>query len=126
MDNSIEFNLEYDINKYKMLLENVIKFLYDERINIEEKGIFEWKRDNTNSNIFRTIKKIHFFEINKNEEQIENVDYGVFKNSIYISKLTELNTFDIYTSGGGMTKRYTFELKNSKIKKIKERVITII
>ncbi|MEO0036998.1 MAG: hypothetical protein RIQ59_209 [Bacteroidota bacterium] len=126
MDNSIEFNLEYDINKYKMLLENVIKFLYDERINIEEKGIFEWKRDNTNSNIFRTIKKIHFFEIKKNEEQIENVDYGVFKNSIYISKLTELNTFDIYTSGGGMTKRYTFELKNSKIKKIKERVITII
>ena len=47
------------------------------------------------------------------------------ENSFYISKLSPENTFDMYTSGGGMTKRYKFKKTDDKIEKIEEKVITI-
>jgi len=48
-----------------------------------------------------------------------------FKNSFYISEISPENTFDIYSSGGGMVKRYTFKKVGSKIEKILEKVIMI-
>ena len=47
------------------------------------------------------------------------------KNEIYISKISEENTIDIYTTGGGMTKRFKYNKTDGKIEKIVEKVITI-
>ena len=59
------------------------------------------------------------------EQQQPRVSYISFKNEIYISKISEENTVDIYSKGGGMVKSYSFNIDDSKIVKIVDKVITI-
>jgi hypothetical protein len=51
--------------------------------------------------------------------------YLTLYNRFFISKLSPENTFDIYTTGGGMTKKYKFKKTDGNIEKIEEKVITI-
>ena len=78
---------------------------------------------------YRSIKKLHNFKVLKEKETTQKsegkVSYMTFKNSFYISEISPENTFDIYSSGGGMVKRYMFRKVGSKIEKIEEKVITI-
>lgn len=118
-----------DYKFYEDLLDNMIFLLYGNRITVDEKGIFEWNKNADGTTSYRSIKKLHNFKISKEKEKTPEykgkVSYMTFKNSFYISELTSDDTFVIYTTGGGMTKRYTFKKNGSKIAKINEAVITI-
>jgi hypothetical protein len=118
-----------DYKFYEDLLDNMISYLYGNRIIVEEKGIFEWNKNTDGTISYRSIKKLHRFELSKKEEITSEIKgkviYQTFKNSFYISEITSEDTFDIYTTGGGMTKRFAFKKVGSKIQKIEEKVITI-
>lgn len=118
-----------DYKFYEDLLDNMILHLYGKRITVDEKGIFEWNKNLDGTISYRSIKKLHCFELPKKKEISTDikrkVTYQTFKNRFYISEITSDDTFDIYTTGGGMTKRYTFKKNGSKVAKINETVITI-
>jgi hypothetical protein len=118
-----------DYKFYEDLLDNMILHLYGNRITVDEKGIFEWNKSTDGTISYRSVKKLHRFEGPKMEEITNEskgkVIYQTFKNSFYISELTPENTFDIYTTGGGMTKRFSFKKNGSNIVKISEKVIGI-
>ncbi len=118
-----------DYKFYEDLLDNMILHLYGKRITVDEKGIFEWNKNVDGIISYRSIKKLHNFKVPKEKEKTpeskRKVSYMTFKNSFYISEISPENTFDIYSSGGGMVKRYTFRKVGSKIEKIEEKVITI-
>ena len=120
-------NMDYKF--YEELLDNVILIVYGKRITVDEKGIFEWTKNKDGSISHRSINKLHIFDEKK--KSITNINsepkvvYMTLKNSFYISKLSSENTFDIYSSGGGMSKRYTFKITNTQIEKLYEKVIMI-
>lgn len=118
-----------DYKFYEDLLDNMVSHIYGSKITVDEKGIFEWNKKADGTVIYRTIKKLHNFKVPKEKEKTPEskgkVIYMTFKNSFYISEISPENTFDIYSSGGGMVKRYTFRKVGSKIEKILEKVIMI-
>jgi hypothetical protein len=118
-----------DYKFYEDLLDNMISHIYGSKITRDEKGIFEWNKNADGTTSYRSIKKLHNFKVPKEKETTQEskgkVSYMTFKNSFYISEISPENTFDIYSSGGGMVKRYTFRKVSSKIEKIEEKVITI-
>lgn len=118
-----------DYKFYEELLDNMVSHIYGTKIPRDEKGIFEWNKKADGTVIYRTIKILHNFKVPKEKEipsaSEGKVSYQTFKNSFYISEITPENTFDIYTSGGGMTKRFTFRKIDTKIEKILDKVITI-
>lgn len=118
-----------DYKFYEDLLDNMVSHIYGSKITIDEKGIFEWNKNADGTTTYRSIKKLHNFKVLKEKETTQEskgkVSYMTFKNSFYISEISPENTFDIYSSGGGMVKRYTFRKVSSKIEKIEEKVITI-
>lgn len=121
-----------DIIYYEDLLNKIISSLYGNKITVDKKGMFEWGKSNEGIISYRSIEILHEFDDNTSSlkqetttEQKSKVSYGLFKNSFYISEMTDKNTVDIYNSGGGMVKRYTFQIKGSEIKKLKDIVILI-
>jgi hypothetical protein len=118
-----------DYNFYEDLLDNMVSHIYGSKIAVDEKGIFEWNKKADGTTSYRSIKKLHNFKVPKEKETTQEskgkVFYMIFKNSFYISEISPENTFDIYTSGGGMTKRFTYRKIGTKIEKIAEKVITI-
>lgn len=121
-----------DIIYYEDLLNKIISSLYGNKITVDKKGMFEWRKSNEGIISYRSIEILHEFDDNTSSlkqetttEQKSKVSYGLFKNSFYISEMTDKNTVDIYNSGGGMVKRYTFQIKGSEIKKLKDIVILI-
>ena len=129
----LELNLlkkiSMDLKFYEELLDKAILKVYSNKITVDKKGIFEWSTNEDGSISHRSIKKLHVFKSEKKTKPKLNsepkVVYRTFENSFYISKLSPENTFDMYTSGGGMTKRYKFKKTDDKIEKIEEKVITI-
>jgi hypothetical protein len=129
----LELNLlkkiSMDLNFYEELLDKAILKVYSNKITVDKKGIFEWSTNEDGSISHRSIKKLHVFKSEKKTKPKLNsepkVVYLTFENSFFISKLSPENTFDMYTSGGGMTKRYKFKKTDDKIEKIEEKVITI-
>jgi hypothetical protein len=118
-----------DYKFYEDLLDNMIAQIYGTKITVDEKGMFEWNKNNDGTISYRSIKKLHRFTLPEKKEisteKKQKVTYQTFKNSFYISEISSENTFDIYTTGGGMTERYSFRKNGSKIEKIMEKVITI-
>ena len=118
-----------DLKFYEELLDKAILKVYSNKITVDKKGIFEWSTNEDGSISHRSIKKLHVFKSEKKTKPKlkpePKVVYRTFENSFFISKLSPENTFDIYTSGGGMTKRYKFKKTDDKIEKIEEKVITI-
>ena len=118
-----------DLKFYEELLDKAILKVYSNKITVDKKGIFEWSTNEDGSISHRSIKKLHVFKSEKKTKPKLNsepkVVYRTFENSFYISKLSPENTFDMYTSGGGMTKRYKFKKTDDKIEKIEDKVITI-
>ena len=129
----LELNLlkkiSMDLKFYEELLDKAILKVYSNKITVDKKGIFEWSTNEDGSISHRSIKKLHVFKSEKKTKPKLNsepkVVYRTFENSFYISKLSTENTFDMYTTGGGMTKRYKFKKTDDKIEKIEEKVITI-
>ena len=129
----LELNLlkkiSMDLKFYEELLDKAILKVYSNKITVDKKGIFEWSTNEDGSISHRSIKKLHVFKSEKKTKPKLNsepkVVYLTFENSFFISKLSPENTFDMYTSGGGMTKRYKFKKTDDKIEKIEEKVITI-
>jgi hypothetical protein len=118
-----------DYKFYEELLDNMVSHIYGTKIPRDEKGIFEWNKNADGTTSYRSIKKLHNFKVPKeketNPESKGKVSYMTFKNSFYISEISPENTFDIYSSGGGMVKRYMFRKVGSKIEKLEDKVITI-
>jgi hypothetical protein len=113
-----------DLKFYEELLDKAILKVYSNKITVDKKGIFEWSKNEDGSISHRSIKKLHVFKSEKKTKPKLNsepkVVYLTFENSFFISKLYPENTFDMYTSGGGMTKRYKFKKTDDKIEKIEE------
>lgn len=118
-----------DLIFYEELLDKAILKVYGNRITVDKKGIFEWSKNEDGSISHRSIKKLHVFKskikTKPNLDSKPKVVYLTFENSFFISKLSPENTFEIYTTGGGMTKRYKFKKTDDKIEKIEEKVIMI-
>lgn len=118
-----------DLKFYEGLLDKAILKVYSNRITVDEKGIFEWSTNKDGSISHRSITKLHIFKSKKKtkpkEDNKPKVVYLTLENSFFISRLSPENTFDIYTTGGGMTKRYKFKKTDDNIEKIEEKVITI-
>lgn len=118
-----------DYKFYEELLNKMISHIYGNRISVDEKGIFEWSKMEDGTISYRSIKKLHRFEVPKKKEtKNENkgkVIYLSLKNSFYITEISPENTFEIYSVGGGMTERYMFKKTDSKIEIIEKKVITI-
>ena len=118
-----------DYKFYEDLLDEVIAHIYSSKITVDEKGLFEWNKKTDGTILYRSIKKLHSFKLPKEKkitsESTGKVSYQTFKNSFYISEISSENTFDIYSTGGGMTKRYSFKKNGPKIEKILEKVIGI-
>ena len=118
-----------DYKFYEDLLDNMVSNIYGSKINVDEKQIFEWNKNADGTTSHRSIKKLHNFKVPKEKEKTQEskgkVSYQTFKNSFYISEISPENTFDIYSSGGGMVKRYTFRKVGSKIEKLADKVIMI-
>ena len=129
----LELNLlkkiSMDLKFYEELLDKAILKVYSNKITVDKKGIFEWSTNEDGSISHRSINKLHVFKSEKKNKPKLNsepkVVYLTFENSFFISKLSPENTFDMYTRGGGMTKRYKFKKTDDKIEKIEEKVITI-
>lgn len=118
-----------DLKYYEELLNRIAANLYGTKIVFDKKGVFEWDKRPDGSISERSIKVLHKFQIptTKNEivETKSKVSYLSLKNNIYISQISDESTVDVYSSGGGMVKRYTFKITDSKIHKVKETVISI-
>lgn len=116
-----------DYKFYEDLLNNMVSHIYGSKITVDEKCIFEWNKKTDGTVTYRTIKILHNFKVLKEKSSTSEgkVSYQTFKNSFYISEISPENTFDIYTSGGGLTKRFTFRKIGTKIEKILDKVITI-
>ena len=124
--------ISMDLKYHEELLKKITSNLYGNRVVFDKTGVFEWNKHADGSISYRSVDVVHYFklpEIKKKENNSEKpqprVSYMSFKNGIYISKISEENTVDIYSTGGGMVKRYSFKIDGSKIKKIEEKVITI-
>jgi len=120
-----------DIKYYDALLKVIAKALYGTKITFDERGIFEWPVHEDGSVSHRSIKELHLFAPTKKTAKeisttvTKTVSYGLFENNIYISLLTKESTVDIYSSGGGMVKRYTFKVSGLSVEKIAEHLISI-
>jgi hypothetical protein len=93
---------------------------------------FEWNKRIDGTTSYRSVDVVNYFKLPEmekksanSEQQQPRVSYISFKNEIYISKISEENTVDIYSKGGGMVKSYSFKIDGSKIVKIVDKVITI-
>ena len=121
-----------DLKYHEELLKKLSSNLYGDKIVFDKTGVFEWDKHNDGSTSYRSVDVVHYFKLPeekkkevKSEQPQPRVSYMSFKNEIYISKISEENTVDIYSKGGGMVKRYSFKIDGSKIVKIVDRVITI-
>jgi hypothetical protein len=121
-----------DFNFYEELLNRIASSLYGTKIKFDKKGVFEWSKNTDGSTSHRSINVLHYFKLSEKKKKDINtqkaepkVSYFNLKNSIYISQISEDDTVDIYSSGGGMVKRYTFKITDSKIQKLAEKVIMI-
>lgn len=121
-----------DLKFYEDLLYRIASGIYGTKFEFDKKGIFEWNKHPDGSTSYRSIKVVHYFKLLEKKkldaitkQPQPKVSYLTLKNSIYISQISEENTVDIYSSGGGMVKRYTFKITDSKIQKTKEKVIMI-
>ncbi len=121
-----------DLKFYEDLLNRIASGIYGTKIEFDKKGIFEWNKHTDGSISYRSIKVVHEFEIPIKENNTDKpigtktkVSYLSLKNSIYITNISDKNTVDIYSSGGGMVKRYTFKISGSKIQKIEEKLMSI-
>lgn len=114
---------------YENLLDRMILHMFGDRAEFEEKGIFEWDKLPPFKRPFMSINiKYRFRQNSANTEAGQNKPrkfYFPLRSNIYISELSEDNTFFIYHQGGGMTKRYLFEMDDSKIRKLNEKNILI-
>lgn len=121
-----------DLKYHEELLKKISSNLYGNRIVFDKTGIFEWKKRNDGITSYRSVDVVHYFKLPEMDKKSDNseqhqlgVSYLSFKNEIYISKISEENTVDIYNKGGGMVKCYSFKINGSKIVKIADKVITI-
>lgn len=121
-----------DLKYHEELLNKITSNLYGNRVVFDKTGVFEWNKHADGNTSYRSVDVLHYFklpEIKKKEKNSEKpqprVSYMSFKNEIYISIISEENTVDIYSIGGGMVKRYSFKIDGSKIVKIVDKVITI-
>lgn len=121
-----------DFKFYEELLNRIASSLYGTKIKFDKKGVFEWSKNTDGSTSHRSINVLHYFKLSEKKKKDTNtkkaepkVSYLTLKNSIYISQISEENTVDIYSSGGGMVKRYTFKITDSKIQKIEDKLIMI-
>ena len=120
-----------DVTYYDALLTVIAKTLYGTKITFDERGIFEWPLREDGSVSHRSIKELHLFENTEKKQkpatttQTKTVCYVSFENCIYITQVTEQSTVDIYSSGGGMTKRYTFKVSGLNVEKTAEHLISI-
>ena len=121
-----------DLKYHEELLNKITSNLYGNRVVFDKTRVFEWNKHADGSTSYRSVDVVHYFKLPEMKKKENNsvqpqprVSYMSFKNEIYISKISEENTVDIYTTGGGMTKRYKFKKTDDKIEKIEEKVITI-
>ena len=121
-----------DFNFYEDLLNRIASSLYGTKIKFDKRGVFEWSKNTDGSTSHRSINVLHYFKLSEKKKKDTNtkkaepkVSYLTLKNSIYICQISEENTVDIYSSGGGMVKRYTFKITDSKIQKIEDKLIMI-
>ena len=121
-----------DLYYYEDLLNRIASSLYGTKIKFDKRGVFEWSKNTDGSTSHRSINVSHYFKLSEKKNIDTNtkkaepkISYLTLKNSIYISQISEENTVDIYSSGGGMVKRYTFKITDSKIQKIEDKLIMI-
>jgi hypothetical protein len=121
-----------DLKYHEELLKKLSSNLYGDRIVFDKTGVFEWDKHNDGSTSYRSVDVVHYFKLPekkkkevKSEQPQPRVSYMSFKNEIYISKISEENTVDIYSKGGGMVKLYYFKIDGSNIVKIVDKVISI-
>jgi hypothetical protein len=121
-----------DIKYHEELLKKISSNLYGNRIVFDKTGVFEWNKHIEGSTSYRSVNVVHYFKLPEMDKKLANseqqqprVSYMSFKNEIYISKISEENTVDIYSKGGGMVKRYSFKIDGLKTVKIVDKVITI-
>ena len=121
-----------DLKYHEELLKKIASNLYGNRIEFDKTGVFEWDKHTVGRTSHRSVDVVHYFKLPEKKKKEVNpekpqprVSYMSFKNEIYISKISEENTVDIYSKGGGMVKRYSFKIDGSKIVKIVDKVITI-
>jgi len=124
--------ISMDLKYHEKLLIKIASNLYGNRIEFDKMGVFEWDKHNDRHTSYRSVDVLHYFKLPEKKKKVVNpenpqprVSYISFKNEIYISKISEENTVDIYSKGGGMVKRYSFKIYGSKIVKIVDKVITI-
>jgi len=121
-----------DLKYHEELLKKISLSLYGNKIVFDKTGIFEWNKRIDGTTSYRSVDVVNYFKLPEmekksanSEQQQPRVSYISFKNEIYISKISEENTVDIYSKGGGMVKSYSFKIDGSKIVKIVDKVITI-
>lgn len=121
-----------DLYYYEDLLNRIASSLYGTKIKFDKRGVFEWSKNTDGSTSHRSINVLHYFKLSEKKNIDTNtkkaepkISYLTLKNSIYISQISEDDTVDIYSSGGGMVKSYTFKITDSKIQKLAEKVIMI-